>query len=392
FFNLQSNVEDTCDDAHERCQFGRWYLSQNNQTITSLASFMAIGRVHQELHSVAQELLMVVENGGLVIQEDYDRLVALSEVMQSVIYSLKREIKSDISIISMLLSNVFEHAAEGVLITSGDATILNVNRAFSKLTGYSHKEVIGQTPNILFSGRHDSDFFEKMWQELKSVGYWEGEIWNRKKSGELYPEYLTISAQTDSNGELSHYIGIFTDISSEADNRENLYRLAHYDALTELPNRNLFNDRLSHDIARARRTQSNIAVLFLDLDGFKMVNDQFGHREGDNLLKQVTCRIKSCLRESDTVSRFGGDEFTVVLPDIGDDENIDAVAQKIISVLAQPYPIAGQEIDVTASIGITLYPEQAESTEMLIRQADLAMYAAKKSGKNCFCHYTKDMG
>ena len=391
-FNDKVSSDDLADDAHLRCHFGRFYQSQANSTIMSLPSFIEIGNIHQQIHASAREILNKCAKDCLVERETYGQLMNLSKRLRAAVNELKRDIKSDISTISMLLSKVFEHAAEGVMITAADGTILNVNKAFTKLTGFNHEESVGKTANILFSGRHDDEYFQKMWHELTTTGYWDGEIWNRRKSGEIYPEYLTISAQSDSSGEISHYIGIFTDASSNGENQDKLYRLAHYDALTELPNRILFHDRLSHAIAVAKRAQSNIAVLFLDLDGFKAVNDQYGHKNGDILLKQVTCRIKSCLRDSDTVGRFGGDEFTVVLPGIGDDRNIDAVASKIIAAIGKPYSIAGEEVNITASIGISCYPSEAEQTESLIEQADMAMYAAKRGGRNRFCHYAERMG
>jgi len=392
FFNHQANVDDISNNAHQRCYFGRWFQSQENQIIMTLPSFMGIGKIHKEMHDVASELLKEVDRGGKVDQTNYEHLVALSEVMRAVVYSLKREIKNDISTISMLLIKVFEYAAEGVMITTADATILNVNKSFSTLMGYSHHDAVGESPNILFSGRHDDEFYSKMWHQLKSNGYWVGEIWNRKKGGELFLVNLTISALTDNNGNISHYIGIFTDINSESENQGHLYRLAHYDALTELPNRVLFYDRLRHAISIAKREKGNIAVLFIDLDGFKVVNDRYGHKEGDNLLKQVSNRINACLRESDTVSRFGGDEFTVVLPDIGDEENLNAVTAKINAAIEQPYCIAGNQVHITTSIGSTVYPKNALSADILVRQADLAMYAAKRDGKNRSCRYTENMG
>lgn len=391
FFNHQMNSDDISENAHQRCHFGRWFQSQKNQIIMTLPSFMGIGRVHKEMHQVARELLQVVDGGGKIEQTDYERLMALSEVMRSVVYSLKREIKSDISTISMLLSKVFEHAAEGVVITAADATILNINKSFSSLMGYNHQDAVGNTPHILFSGRHDDEFYSQMWQELVSRDHWEGEIWNRKKCGELYPVNLTISALNDNDGNVSHYIGIFTEINSEVENQQRLYRLAHYDALTELPNRVLFYDRLRHAISIAKREKGNIAVLFVDLDGFKEVNDRYGHKEGDNLLKQATCRIKSCLRESDTVSRFGGDEFIVALPGMGGDENLNVITAKINAVIEQPFDINGNSVHITTSIGSAVYPDDALSADTLVRQADLAMYTAKRDGKNRSCRYSEEM-
>lgn len=391
-FNLAINDNDIAENAHQCCHFGRWYHGIEGSAIKAMPTYIKIGETHETLHRVASEILTGMAKGEPLQQNDFDQLLLCSKRLSSTVSQLKSNIKADISTISMLMTKVFEHATEGVLITKPDGTILNVNKAFTKLTGYSHEEAVGQKPNILLSGRHDDDYFKKMWHELTTVGYWDGEIWNRRKCGEVYPQHLNVSALSDNNGEITHYIGIFTDISSNDVNQTKLYHLAYYDPLTELPNRILMYDRLRHAIAVAKRAKSNIAVFFLDLDGFKAVNDRYGHKEGDNLLKQVASRIKSCLRESDTVSRFGGDEFTVVLPDVGSNENVDSIAGKIVAMVGNPYTIAGEEVSITASVGITLYPNAAESTESLVKQADLAMYAAKRGGKNRFCYYHESMG
>jgi len=391
-FDLAINVDDIADAAHQCCHFGRWYHGIENRAIRAMPVYIKIGEIHEMLHREAGEILNGVKRGEPLQQSDFDQLLCCSQDLRNTVSQLKSNIKADISTISMLMTKVFEHATEGVLITKPDATILNVNKAFTKLTGYSHEEAVGQKPNILLSGRHDDDYFKKMWHDLTTVGYWDGEIWNRRKCGEVYPQNFNISALSDNGGEITHYIGIFTDNSSNDVNQAKLYHLAYFDPLTELPNRILMYDRLRHAIAVAKRAKSNIAVFFLDLDGFKRVNDRYGHKEGDNLLKQVTYRIKSCLRESDTVSRFAGDEFTVVLPDVGSNENVESIAGKIVEVVGKPYTIAGEQVSITTSIGITLYPNKAECTESLVKQADLAMYAAKRDGKNRFCHYHESMG
>jgi diguanylate cyclase (GGDEF)-like protein len=221
-----------------------------------------------------------------------------------------------------------------------------------------------------------------MWHEIGNFGQWQGEIWNRKKDGEDYLEWLSIAAVKDEQGKVSHYIGIFSDITSEKESEERLLYLAHYDQLTGLPNRILFNDRLTQALAQAKRGQLQVAVMFLDLDGFKLVNDTLGHAAGDELLRQVAQRLTSCLRATDSVARFGGDEFTIVLPAIEDRSDVIRVANKIIEEVARPYPLDGSEAAITTSIGISLYPGDGADPSVLIHRADNAMYHTKRHGKN----------
>jgi diguanylate cyclase (GGDEF)-like protein len=245
-------------------------------------------------------------------------------------------------------------------------------------------------PSILYSGRQHSDFYRQMWHQLTESGHWEGEIWNRRKNGEIYLEWLSIAAVTDDSGNISHYVGIFSDITRAKDNEQQLRRLAHFDQLTQLPNRILFHDRLHHAMAMARREDKQIAVLFLDLDGFKAINDSLGHAAGDELLRQVAARLQENLRESDTVSRFGGDEFTIVLPDVSDREGVAITAAKLIEAVARPYLINGHSAHVTTSLGISLYPTMADTSEKLITQSDIAMYHAKNHGKNHYEFFKPD--
>jgi diguanylate cyclase (GGDEF)-like protein len=229
-----------------------------------------------------------------------------------------------------------------------------------------------------------------MWEELKLSGQWQGEIWNRNRQGDIYLEWLSIAAVRDEEGNISHYIGIFSDITSEKENEERLHYLAHYDQLTNLPNRILFTDRLKHALAMARRARNQVAVMFLDLDGFKAINDSLGHTTGDKLLRLVAERLTDCLRESDTVARFGGDEFTIVLPAIDDEESVAKIARKITEEVARPYLINSHRASVTTSIGISLYPADGQQAHTLIQKADKAMYHAKRHGKNHHEFYVGD--
>lgn len=281
-----------------------------------------------------------------------------------------------------LAERVIESSFEGIMVTDQNVTIEFVNPAFTYLTGYAPEEVIGKTPEILSSGRHDRDFYQHMWQSLTNHGYWRGEIWNRRKTGELYLELLTITAIKDDQGKTTHYAGLFTDITQNKKDEEKIRKLAYYDALTGLPNRRLLEDRLEHAIRHAHRKQLALAVMFVDLDHFKQVNDTLGHATGDELLLQFTARIQHCLREDDTLARLGGDEFIILLPELQDADDAVRVAKRLVGVNLEPYHIGGEALQIGGSIGISLYPEHGTTAEILIQGADAAMYRAKRDGRN----------
>lgn len=276
---------------------------------------------------------------------------------------------------------VFEYAQEGIMVCDAQNEVIAVNAAFSRITGYSLQEMREGSTRQLKSGRHDAAFYQALWDALLSVGFWEGELWNRRKNGEVYPEWLSITAIRDTDGQIVRYMAIFTDISQRKANQARTEYLAHFDPLTDLPNRALLNDRLTQGIQYAERTQSTLAVLFLDLDHFKLVNDTFGHVVGDDLLKQVADRLRDTVRQQDTVSRLGGDEFVLLLPDASADGAL-AVAEKLLAVVGEPYFIAGHSLSVSVSVGISLYPEHGNTNQILLERADQAMYLAKKSGRN----------
>ena len=281
-----------------------------------------------------------------------------------------------------LAERVIESSFEGIMVTDKDVCIEFVNPAFTQLTGYTAEEVIGRSPDLLSSGRHDSEFYRRMWNSLETHGYWRGEIWNRRKTGELYLELLTITAITDDDGNTTHYAGLFTDITQNRRNEEQIRQLAYYDALTGVPNRRLLEDRLEHAIRHAHRKEMLLAVMFMDLDRFKEVNDTLGHEVGDDLLLQFTTRVKDCLREDDTLARLGGDEFIVLLPEMERLSDVFAVADRLIEANKRPYQINGNQINVGSSIGISLYPEDGTTVQELINGADIAMYRAKREGRN----------
>ena len=281
-----------------------------------------------------------------------------------------------------LLARVFNDTQEGITITNAQKEIVDVNPAFSDITGFSREEVIGQNPRILSSGKQSPEFYAEMWQKINEFGHWQGEVWNRRKDGELYAELMTISTLLDDNGKVINYVGVFTDITHSKQQQEKLNRMAHYDVLTGLPNRALFVDRFHQAIAHSKRNESLLVVCFLDLDNFKPINDNYGHDVGDELLIEVAKRIKDCIREEDTVSRQGGDEFALLLNDIESPDQCELTIERILHALAQPYLIDDTPHNITASIGVTLYPDDNEDIDTLVRHADNAMYQAKQSGKH----------
>jgi diguanylate cyclase (GGDEF)-like protein/PAS domain S-box-containing protein len=290
-----------------------------------------------------------------------------------------------------LSATVIEHIADGVVVLDAAGTIVAVNPAFTQITGYSEAEALGKDRTLTRSGRHDEDFYGAMWREQLQNGFWRGEIWNQRKNGELYLEWLTVSAVRDSRGETTHYVGVFSDITKAKESQEKLDHLAHHDPLTALPNRLLFHDRLQHALQRASRDGEQLALLFIDLDRFKNVNDTLGHHIGDELLKQVAKALQERLREGDTLARLGGDEFIVLLEDIDNQYGASLVAEKLVQMFEQPFMVAGHELFVTCSVGISLFPDDATDLNMLIRNADVAMYQAKARGRNGYSFYAPSM-
>ncbi|MBF0193613.1 MAG: EAL domain-containing protein [Magnetococcales bacterium] len=290
-----------------------------------------------------------------------------------------------------LTAQVFESTSEAIVITDKKNKIVEINPAFSKITGYSPKEVIGEDPGFMKSGRHDHEFYSKMWQTIWKEGFWQGEIWDRRKNGEIYPKWLSINTVKDNENQIMHCIGVFSDISIVKSAEEKLERLAFFDGLTSLPNRALFKTRLEHEFTSALRHKKKVALLFLDLDNFKNVNDTLGHAAGDQLLVVMADRIKSCVRDSDTVSRLGGDEFTVILTNIEDDSSVSYVANNILKSLKLPVALGEQKVTVGCSIGIAIYPDNGFDSNELIKNADAAMYHAKALGRNSSVFFTEEL-
>jgi diguanylate cyclase (GGDEF)-like protein/PAS domain S-box-containing protein len=303
--------------------------------------------------------------------------------------------RKKIEIDMRIAATVFE-SQEGMLVTDANNIILRVNRSFTNITGYTAEEVIGKNPRILQSGQQDANFYASMWKSINTTGSWQGEVWNRRKNGEVFPEHLTITAVKDQNGIISNYVATLTDITLSKAAVDKIEHLAFYDPLTGLPNRRLLQDRLKPALASSHRSGRQGALLFIDMDNFKILNDTLGHDMGDLLLQQVAQRLESCMREGDTVARLGGDEFVVMLEDLSE-QTLEAAAQtevighKILAILNQVYLLAMHEYRNTPSIGATLFNGQEQSIEELLKQADIAMYQAKASGRNALRFFDPQM-
>jgi len=290
-----------------------------------------------------------------------------------------------------LAGKVFENSMDGILITDPSRQIISVNRAFSDITGYPAEEVIGKNPSLLSSGRQDSEFYTNMWHAIRSAGSWRGEVWNKHKDGKHFPIWININVIYDKNGNITHYLGIFSDISEIKRLDHIIWKQANFDYVTGLPNRNMFHDRLEQDLKKAQRKGERAALFFIDLDHFKEINDSLGHGMGDRLLKDAAQRLRESVRETDMVARLGGDEFTVIINDCENDQSIGRIAQNILDKLAMPFYLEHEMAYISASIGITLFPNDATSIEALLKNADHAMYAAKNEGRNRFHYFTPAM-
>lgn len=290
-----------------------------------------------------------------------------------------------------LAASVFTHAREGIFITDAQGNILDVNQAFTHITGYSRQEVLGRNPRLLKSGLQAPPFYRALWRDLTEKGYWCGEIWNRRKDGEVYAALLTISAVYDVEGQTQRYVALFSNITLQKIHQQELEHIAHYDALTNLPNRMLLADRLHQAMAQASRRQQPLAVVYVDLDGFKAVNDSYGHEAGDYLLIALAQRMTEVLREEDTLARLGGDEFVAVLINVGTLKASQPIFKRLLGAAAQPVRWGTESLRVSASIGVTFYPQPDPiDADQLLRQADQAMYQAKLSGKNRYHLFDMD--
>ncbi|MDY0007645.1 MAG: diguanylate cyclase [Spongiibacteraceae bacterium] len=348
--------------------------------ITGLVAAYHTGRGHGPLIA-PDDLVTQLTLQGFAVSSTVTGLILIAATHE------RREALEELQ----LAARVIDNTPDGVMITDADLRIRSINPAFSATTGYSEAEVLGQTPRLLASGRHDAAFYQTMWRQIEQDGRWQGEIWNRRKSGEIYLEWLNIIAIRDAQGKVLHYAGIFSDVITQEHVRQRLHSLAYYDALTDLPNRELFHDRLYNALAQARRERHQLALLFLDVDHFKPINDTHGHAMGDRLLRVLAEELRRCVRESDTVARLGGDEFTILLTRVSGQADAVQVADKIIAAFARPFLVDGHALSVGVSIGIALFPDDAADEVMLLRDADAAMYAAKQAGRNNYQRYRPHM-
>ncbi len=363
-------------------------------TLTTLLIALILGlKVSNHLVSgiglIIKALRQVEETGdygGHVEVRGKDEVAKMAESLNSLIQG-RQAIENRLQ----LSSRVFDNTIDGVIITNTDEKIISVNPSVTRITGYSATELIGQTPRILVSGRQDKLFYKDMWHSIETTGHWQGEIWNRKKNGEIYPEWQNISSVKDPNGKLMNYISVFSDISAIKRSQEQMEHLAHHDPLTGLPNRLFFEKRLARAMEREQRHNHSLALLFLDLDHFKNINDSLGHPVGDALLCGVAKRMSALVRKEDTIARLGGDEFAIILEGIEGVRSTVQVIQKIISALNQPFLLSGREVFTSASVGISIYPDDGDTPDQLIKDADAAMYHAKNTGRNNYQFYDKKM-
>lgn len=313
------------------------------------------------------------------LKEERDKLHQAKEVLQKNEQDLR------------LAATVFENSTEGIMITDTHSRILRVNRAFTEITGYSEEEAIGETPQMLRSDRHDAIFYQEMWASLIEYGYWQGEVWNRRKNGEAFPEWLTLIAIREESRKILYYLGVFADLTEKKTSEARTHHLSNYDVLTELPNRHLLEERLKQALTEAHHHGWMVAVEHLNLDRFKTIIDTLGHTFGDKLLRAVAERLAGHIRDSDTLARFSGDEFAVVLSDVGSQHNASLVAQKIINAMAEPFILEGHEIYLTVSIGIALYPVDAGNKDDLVKNANVAARHTRDEGGNSYHFYTSEM-
>jgi len=323
-------------------------------------------------------------NRQAMTSTDVEMLSTVSSIIGSAINN-----KQNLQSLEMS-SAVFEHTMDGVLITNAENRIVHVNDSFEAITGYKESEVIGKDPKLLKSGQHDKHFYAQMWEHIHSNGYWQGEITNRKKDGEIYIEWLSVNVIRNEKGEIEHYIGIFSDVTHQRKDAQEQAYLATHDPLTGLSNRLLLNDRLDHAINHAGRFGKCMAVIFCDLDNFKPINDTYGHSVGDEILKGVAEALKDILRKEDTICRFGGDEFVILVEELKSFEYLEGILQKIQQISKTTFVVENHTLQVGMSIGAAIYPNDGDTPQELMQRADDAMYRAKRNGKNMIAYYQHD--
>lgn len=357
-----------------------WSGIRTGRRNTALIQFMflslALASAHFNLGVFANDF----ERYGLANFWMFAMLLAIGGMGLAILSSEQRHAIQQMA----LNAKVFTVSTEGIMITDANNNIVATNPSCSDITGYPSQEMIGRNPRLLSSGRHGREFYTEMWKSLNELGHWEGEIWNRRKDGEAYLEKLCIHTLTDSHDKVINRIAIFSDITEARAAQDAVTHQAHHDFLTNLPNRQLFRDRFNQQLAIAKRHEAKFAVIYLDLDNFKPVNDALGHQIGDQLLVAVANRLTALIREADTVSRLGGDEFSILVSEITTQDDVITLADKILEALRQPFFIEDHTIRVSGSLGIALYPDHGDNMEMLMHRADVAMYLAKKRGSDSY--------
>jgi diguanylate cyclase (GGDEF)-like protein/PAS domain S-box-containing protein len=354
-----------------------WMIRRFMKPIRKLQATMASMRVSG---STEQFVPIKIKNNS---QDEIGKLTEAFNQMSEALSDSESSMK--------LASSIYVSNANAIVVTDENNLIVDVNPAFTRITGRTKDEVLGKDPKFMSSGRHSKEFYSQMWKAILSQDHWEGEIWDKHKDGSAYVKSINIVVLRHKNGSIYRYVAQFSDITEQKAKDDLIYRQANYDTLTNLPNRRLFYDRLGQAIKLGHRTSLPVALLFIDLDRFKEINDTLGHAAGDKLLIEAAQRICSCVREADTVSRLGGDEFTVILPEIGDIAQAKKIAQKIVQEMTKPFFFKNNEnsYQISASIGVSVYPLDAESQGALIHCADNAMYSAKAAGRNCFICYSE---
>ena len=357
-----------------------WLIHRFMHPIKELQSTM---ESMKRIGSMEQFVPIKLEQGN---RDEIGKLTGAFTQMSEALYHSERSMK--------LAASIYQSNADAIVVTDENNLIVDVNPAFTSITGYTRDEAIGRNPKFMQSGRHDKEFYRQMWQSLLDEGHWQGEIWDRHKDGGVYVKTTNIVVLRHKDGSVYRYVAQFSDITAKKEKDELIHWQANYDPLTNLPNRRLFQDRLGQAIKMAHRTKFPVALLFIDLDHFKEINDNLGHANGDALLMDVARRISGCVREADTVSRLGGDEFTVILPEIGDVSQAERIANQIVQKMVHPFFFLNDETGyyISASVGLAIYPDDATTLEGLLQCADKAMYSAKSKGRNRYDRYSKSVG
>lgn len=335
------------------------------------------------VHKSGKSLIVILT---IVAQADHDNKI-IRYIAQLVDITDRKKTEEKLKMASL----VYNTSSEGMMVTDADGTVQDVNSSFSRITGYTKNDIVGKNANMLNSGVQDSEYYKSMWDHIESTGQWKGEIWNKKKNGEIYPGLISINSESFEDGTVNRRIALFTDLTQMKANEELIHRQAYYDSITGLPNRNMYLGSLEQAMKKSDEEQLPLAVLLIDLDGFKEVNDLLGHDTGDQLLKNTASRLLKTLRDTDTVARLGGDEFAILMKGIQDTKIIDDVLDNILKELSEPFNIINEQIFISASIGVTLYPEDSVTASELLKNADQAMYAAKKQGRNCYFYFARSL-